>query len=56
MMLKGATGAIICTRKSRTSAFGTVARTEKAPGTRPGAAADRKSRPPHTRGSNAGKG
>lgn len=57
MLLKGAMGALFYTRKSsRRSAFGTVTRTAKAPGTRPGAAADRKLRPPHTQGRDAGKG
>lgn len=56
-MLKDATGALICMRKSsRRSAFGTVTRTTKAAGTCPGTAADRKSRPPHTRDSDVGKG
>lgn len=56
-MLKGPMGALTCTRKSsRRSAFGTVTRTAKAPGTHPGAAADRKSRPPHRWGSDVGKG
>lgn len=33
-MLKGAMGALICRRKQQQSAFGTVTRTAKAPGTR----------------------